>query len=137
MFGKPSPATPPVAPPPATAEPSERTVKPDPIEFPWRDHEKGPTAEKLSSAPSPFFRKVVCFTGRLKTLKRDEAIQKIEDRGGYASAKPVNDDTDLLVCADRKKTTSKLRRALDMNARGHRIKIITEGQFRSLLDGRD
>lgn len=70
--------------------------------------------------------KTFCFTGKLETLKRDEAFQLVEEQGGIPK-KSVVKDLDYLITNSIKKTV-KLQKAEEQGT-----KIINEDQFKELI----
>ena len=84
------------------------------------------TAPKRLDTASPVYGKTFVLTGTLPHLTRDEAQQKIRDRGGKVSAS-VSRQTDYVVAgAD---PGSKYDKALEL-----KIKILDEADFLGLLD---
>ena len=67
-----------------------------------------------------------CITGTL-TRKRSEIEKDIKENGGEAQ-KSVNKNTDFLVCNDLASSSSKMKKAKELN-----IKIITEKELENLL----
>lgn len=75
---------------------------------------------------SPLAGKTLVVTGTLLQFKRDEIKRLIEELGGRA-ASTVSKKTDFLVAGE--KAGSKLTKAQDLG-----VKVLTEDQFRSLID---
>ena len=67
------------------------------------------------------------MTGTLPTLKRSEAAQMIEERGGKVSGS-VSKKTDYLVAGEE--AGSKLEKARELN-----VSILNEVEFIELLQG--
>jgi DNA ligase (NAD+) len=72
--------------------------------------------------------KTFVFTGTLLTLQRREAEELVESLGGRA-ASSVSAKTDYLVAG--REAGSKLDRARELG-----VKVLTEEDFRTLLEGR-
>lgn len=93
---------------------------------------------KLGNARSPFYQMNVAFTGKLETMTRDVAEQRIVERGGF-TMRTVTKSTDFLVVGLSRRTkaiSSKQRAAKDLIAAGHRIKILDESDFLEMIHGR-
>jgi DNA polymerase-3 subunit epsilon len=96
-----------------------------------------PNAE--ADAESPFFGKMVAFTGELAMVRR-QAWHLIADAGGQP-AEGVTRKTDFLVCgyqdlyrlADGESKSSKLRKAEHLRSEGQEIEIIGELDFFRML----
>lgn len=81
--------------------------------------------------------KTFLFTGSLQHFSREEAMRKVVERGGIIK-NGISNKVDVLVNANPDGvTTSKVERALAMQAAGHRIKIISEEQFLEMLENND
>lgn len=87
----------------------------------------------------PLYDTIVTFTGSLAHYVRREAAQLVVDRGGHFS-NSVTKATDLLVVGEQNLaklaghvTSSKMRKAAQMAADGHRIEIIDEVDFYRML----
>jgi DNA ligase (NAD+) len=68
-----------------------------------------------------------CFTGELKTMKRNQAEEKVKALGGSAKSTVVKDLT-YLVTNDPESGSAKNKKARDLG-----VKIIDEDQFLALL----
>lgn len=79
------------------------------------------------AAASPLAGKTFVFTGTLLTLQRREAEELVESLGGRA-ASSVSAKTDYLVAG--REAGSKLDRARELG-----VKVLTEEDFRTLLEG--
>lgn len=102
-----------------------------------------PEADLHADPESPFYGKVVVFTGELAMVRRN-AWQLIAEAGGQP-ADSVTKKTNVLVCgyqdmiklADGETKSSKLRRAEALHAEGQPIEILTERDFFRSLGGID
>lgn len=88
----------------------------------------------------PFYKSTFVFTGKLKRMKREEAIQKVVNLGGEWQP-AVESTTNYIVVADDTykqykagEKTSKLERAETLLSQGHPIEIITESKFLQQLN---
>lgn len=70
-----------------------------------------------------------CFTGELKTMKRQDAEKLVKDNGGQAKAS-VTKDLTYLVTNDKNSGSSKNQKAEKLQ-----IKIIDEDEFLTLING--
>lgn len=87
----------------------------------------------------PCFQKSFVFTGSLKTIKRITAMQLVVDNGGYVHDM-VFENTDFLVYGEQNlsrlkdgKKSAKQKIAETLQEKGHKIKIISEEEFCSIL----
>ena len=87
----------------------------------------------------PLFGKTVVFTGKLESLKRDEARSIVVSKGGFAP-EGVTKDTDLLVVGvqdlrivGEKGLSGKMKKAFSMREKGSDIEIIDENDFFELV----
>ncbi|MBH0229472.1 exonuclease domain-containing protein [Halobacillus yeomjeoni] len=83
----------------------------------------------------PYYGASIVFTGKLKSLKREEAIQHVIDVGGRWQNN-VESTTNFVVVGPgvykdylNGKKTSKLERVEMLLSQGHSIEIVTEEQF--------
>ncbi|MDW7670350.1 MAG: exonuclease domain-containing protein [Bacillota bacterium] len=83
-----------------------------------------------------FYGKTVVFTGSLDGFSRADAAQLVVNMGGKVSNN-VNRQTDFLILGEQDyarltdgKTSSKMRKALDLAKSGHPIQMISERDFR-------
>jgi len=82
--------------------------------------------------------KHVVFTGKLKMLRKNAAKLLVKRAGGIAQAR-VSQTTDILVVGEQSpnwKAESKGQKLLDLDRereRGHRIAVITEKRFQTLV----
>lgn len=87
----------------------------------------------------PFYKKHVCFTGRLKQLKRTEAAQFVVDAGGYFDPQLAYETTYLVVAdSDWKKIgtpseSSKLTKVRELQGSGHPLTLLSESDFVKLF----
>lgn len=108
------------------------------------DEAEVPSSE-LDSSPTPlvgtgFVGQMVCFTGKLQTIIRNEAHRLVEEHGGQAQS-GVNKKTTILVTGDFDSRTFrpgasfslKLQKALDLAESGQPLEIITEEDFMARL----
>ncbi|MBQ4360389.1 MAG: hypothetical protein II767_09045, partial [Proteobacteria bacterium] len=89
-----------------------------------------PTAEQ-APGNSPFAGMTFLFTGSLETMKREEAQARVEALGGKA-ASGVSKTLSVLVATSS--TSSKWRKAQELNAKGATIKLWTEADFLKALE---
>lgn len=89
---------------------------------------------------SPLRDRAVLFTGKMESMTRSEAKQKVDKRGGRCPSSVIR-DLDYLVIgdADMEKfrdgwRTNKLKKAERYNDDGSEIQIIGESEFLGLLD---
>ncbi|KGP90577.1 DNA polymerase III subunit epsilon [Pontibacillus chungwhensis BH030062] len=83
----------------------------------------------------PFYNATFVFTGRLKALKRDEAIQRVVDLGGDWETS-VQSTTNYVVVGNQAyenylkgKKSSKLERVETLIAQGHSVEVLSEDEF--------
>ena len=83
-----------------------------------------------------FYGKTVVFTGSLDGYSRADAAQLVVNMGGKVS-NSINQQTDYLILGEQDyskltdgKTSSKMRKALDLAKSGHPIQMISERDFR-------
>lgn len=84
-----------------------------------------------------FFRKEVVFTGKLESMSRRMAQEKVLQLGGFFT-KSVTDQTSYLIAAqhgkeDQASLSSKTRYSLELIASGQNLKIISEAEFLEML----
>ena len=86
-----------------------------------------------------FFKKNICFTGKLEKFNRKDAAQLVADIGGIP-VQSVTKHTDFLIVGDfdynaslKGEPSSKLKKAQTLMAKGQDIKILSETTFYSLL----
>lgn len=79
--------------------------------------------------------KTFVITGEFKTMTREQALSIIVTRGGSIK-NTVSKSVDILVNADNR-TSTKTKRAEELQAEGHSIKIINEEQFMRMLESND
>ena len=82
-----------------------------------------PPADKI-----PLMGQSFCFTGELKSMKRNRAEEKVKKLGGYVKSSVVKDLT-YLVTNDPGSGSSKNKKAMELG-----VKIIDEESFIKLLD---
>jgi len=93
------------------------------------------------NADGPLLGESVCFTGALTRFSRQDARAEVVRCGGTFTTVPGKKTT-LLVVGDLDPTTfrpgahfsSKMQKAIDANAQGQRIEILTEDDFLDRLD---
>lgn len=92
-----------------------------------------------TDSTSYFYEKNVCFTGKLNSMTRAEAIEIINRLGGFGS-ETFNKSTDILVTGYQnpavlagKPKSSKYLQAEKMLSKGKKIEIIPEEEFLKLL----
>ncbi len=76
--------------------------------------------------------KTFVFTGELTRFTREQAMSKVIAGGGFVK-NGVSKKIDVLVHAEND-ITSKVKKAMELQAEGHPIKIITEEQFMQMLE---
>lgn len=79
--------------------------------------------------------KTFVFTGELTKFTREQAMSKVI-AGGGAVKNGVSKKVDVLVHAENDITT-KVKKAMELQAEGHPIKIITEDQFMQMLESNE
>ncbi len=86
-----------------------------------------------------FYGSKVVFTGTMRSMTRDQAIQALVDLGGVP-ATAVSSKTDYLVVGDedykaftKEKPSGKLKKAMEVRESGGRVVIISEWEFLQLL----
>ena len=102
-----------------------------------------PEADPSADPDSPYYGKVVVFTGELAMVRRN-AWQLVAEAGGQP-ADNVTKKTNMLICgyqdmiklANGETKSNKLRRADTLHAEGHPIEILTERDFFRSLGGID
>ncbi|WP_415840334.1 BRCT domain-containing protein, partial [Nocardiopsis gilva] len=93
-----------------------------------------PEPDPHADPTGPLYGRTVCVSGDLDAMDKPEAWKRIAEAGGRP-AKNVTRATDVLVIGAHDGTgkTSKHLRAEAYRARGQRIDIITEAEFRARL----
>ena len=93
----------------------------------------------ITGEDSPFYQKNVCFTGKLESMTRIEAIDIINQIGGVGQDS-FKKDTDYLITGYQspsvlagKPKSSKTLKAEEMLKKGKRIEIIPEDEFLKML----
>jgi DNA polymerase-3 subunit epsilon len=86
-----------------------------------------------------FYAKIVVFTGKLDSMTRKEAMQKVVDVGGKCS-KSVNRSVNFLVTGQQDfrrlidgKTSNKMKKVIELTSQGYDIEIISESEFFRML----
>lgn len=79
--------------------------------------------------------KTFVFTGELTKFTREQAMSKVIAGGGSVK-NSVSKKVDVLVHAENDITT-KVKKAMELQAEGHPIKIITEDQFMQMLESNE
>ena len=79
--------------------------------------------------------KTFVITGEFKTMTREQALAIVVERGGNIKS-GVSSKVDILVNADNRVST-KTKKAEELQAAGHHIKIINEEQFMRMLESND
>ncbi len=86
-----------------------------------------------------FYGKKVVFTGKLSTMTRKEAMQKVVNAGGFIG-EGVTEDTDFLVMGGQDytrfadgKESNKTKKAKSLISKGSQLQIIDEVEFLRLL----
>lgn len=92
-------------------------------------------AAAVDTATTPkdddFMGKTFVFTGELKKLTREQAYAKVIAGGGRIVTS-VTKNVDVLVNADGQ-SSGKMKAALDLQAKGHHIKIVDDELFMQML----
>ncbi|MGP6140151.1 MULTISPECIES: exonuclease domain-containing protein [unclassified Jeotgalibaca] len=87
----------------------------------------------------PFYKKHVCFTGRLSQVKRQEAAQMVVDAGGYFDPQLAYETTYLVVSnSDWAKIgtaseSRKIEQARELQGLGRNLTILSEKDFLRLF----
>ncbi len=79
--------------------------------------------------------KTFVITGEFKTMTREQALSIVVARGGIIKA-GISSKVDVLVNADGR-TSTKTQKAEELQASGHRIKIVNEEQFMRMLESNE
>lgn len=77
----------------------------------------------------PFFGKKFLFTGSLLAMERGQAEKLVEGKGGEIAG-GVTQDLDYLVVGDGGGAGSKLDKAKKLQAKGGKVQILSEGEWR-------
>lgn len=87
-----------------------------------------------------FYERDVVFTGELRMFRRSEAFRIVEQFGGYPSASVtkktsylVTGSQDVRMLANGSTESSKLKRAMKLQAEGLDLRIITESDFLEII----
>ena len=105
-----------------------------------RDLRQFVTIQEVETTPvvgGPFENMSFLFTGTLASMKREEAQARVEALGGNA-ASGVSKNLSVLVATST--SSSKWKKAQDLNAKGANIQLWTEDEFIEALnraEGRD
>ncbi|MDE1549438.1 exonuclease domain-containing protein [Jeotgalibaca caeni] len=87
----------------------------------------------------PFYRKHVCFTGRMKSMKRQEAAQLVVNIGGFFDPQLAYETTYLVIAdTDWKKIgtpseSRKMEAVREMLGSGHPLTVLSESDFKKLF----
>lgn len=87
----------------------------------------------------PFYKKHVCFTGRLSQFKRQEAAQLVVDAGGYFDPQLTYETTYLVVSNNdwtkigTASESRKIEQARELQGMGRNLTILSEGDFKRLF----
>lgn len=98
----------------------------------WKASDIKPKEESVATE-KPLNGKTFVITGELDYIDRKTAFQMIVDRGGTVKD-GVTMKTDFLVLGECDGSTTKKRRALEMQRNGHKIQIINCEKFFDLID---
>ena len=98
-------------------------------------NELATTVAVADEKDADFNGKVFVFTGELKKFTREQAMAKVISRGGTVK-NAISKKVDVLVHAENDITT-KVKKAMELQANGHPIKIITEEQFMQMLESNE
>lgn len=79
--------------------------------------------------------KTFVITGEFKTMTREQALAVVVQRGGIIK-NGVSAKVDILVNADDRIST-KTKKAAELQAAGHHIKVVNEEQFMRMLESND
>jgi len=71
----------------------------------------------------------------IKTMTREQALSIVVARGGIIKA-GISSKVDVLVNADGR-TSTKTQKSEELQASGHRIKIVNEEQFMRMLESNE
>ncbi|MBI1910209.1 MAG: NAD-dependent DNA ligase LigA [Deltaproteobacteria bacterium] len=80
----------------------------------------------------PFHGKKFLFTGSLLSMERREAEKRVEEKGGWV-ASGVTQELDYLVVGDGGGAGSKLEKAKKLQAKGGKVKIISEKEWKEMV----
>jgi DNA ligase (NAD+) len=89
-------------------------------------------APAKAAKKGPLGGKSFLFTGKLLSMERSEAQELVEDKGGEA-AQSVSKDLDYLVVGDGGGAGSKLPKAKALQAKGGKVKIVSEKEFLKIV----
>ena len=78
-----------------------------------------------------FENKTFLFTGKMKNMKREEAVVKVAALGGKAVS-GVSKNLSVLIATSE--TVAKYTKAQELNSKGAKIQIWTEEQFMAELE---
>lgn len=88
----------------------------------------------------PFYGQTFAFTGRLKSMRRQEAMQRVVDVGGIC-ATAVTEYTNFLVMGDQdfsrfkdERKSTKIKKAEFLISLGIDIEVLTEEEFLRMLE---
>ncbi len=106
-----------------------------------KSHALDPSSVDVDARPdNPLFGLNVVFTGKLESMKRDEARAAVIKIGGYAPER-LTQETDLLVVGvqdlrvvGEKGLSGKMKTAEKYRAAGRQIEIIDEADFLEMLN---
>jgi DNA polymerase-3 subunit epsilon len=109
---------------------------------PWPQEGANPPANAAADPHHPLFGHRIVFTGALG-MPRSEAKSRAAELGAQP-ASSVTRATTLLVVGDgfvasdlaSGRVTTKARRALQLQERGQRVEVLSEGEFLQMLGGR-
>ena len=88
-------------------------------------------ASAVQEADAPFSGKSFLFTGSLQSMKREEAEARVKALGGMIAGS-VKKDLSVLVATS--KTTTKWKKAEELNKKASKIQLLTEDEFLKLLE---
>ncbi|APZ49499.1 hypothetical protein BW721_07330 [Jeotgalibaca sp. PTS2502] len=97
-----------------------------------------PTSQSFDPS-HPFYKKHVCFTGRLKGIKRDDAAQIVANAGGYFDSQLSYETTYVVVAmSDWQKIgtaleSRKIQMVRELQGQGRNIHLLSEDDFRLLI----
>ncbi|PJI07588.1 MULTISPECIES: exonuclease domain-containing protein [Clostridium] len=101
-------------------------------------HKKSRIFERLKD--DEFKNQVVVFTGRLDSMSRDEAMRLVRRLGGNTGSSVTKKTTilvtnmkDIIKDLRMEEMSNKLKRAMDLKARGQNIKFLNEEEFLSII----
>jgi len=108
----------------------------------FKHFNKSPNVHEIEAAvtvneekDADFEGKTFVITGEFKMMTREQVLAIVVERGGIIKSS-VSSKVDILVNADNRVST-KTKKAAELQAEGHHIKVINEEQFMRMLESND